>query len=86
VSRLNEFIDRSPSRLVREDIQALARFAQRLTVDPYDVPAERDMAGEWHCIIGRSVTVPGYDLCVGYQILDARRAVYVIAFYGQPRH
>jgi len=52
VSRINEFINRSPSRLVSEAIQALAQFAQRLTVDPYDVPAERDMAGEWHCVIG----------------------------------
>ena len=60
----------------------LIRFAQRLEIDPYDVPAERDSVGEWHCTIGESVSIPGYTLGVGYRIADARRLVEVISFYG----
>lgn len=60
----------------------LISFAQRLEVDPYDVPAVRDSTGEWHCTIGESLHFPGYKLCVGYLILDAWRSVNVIRFYG----
>lgn len=60
----------------------LIRFAQRLEIDPYDVPAERDSVGEWHCTIGESASIPDYTLGVSYRIVDARRLVEVISFYG----
>lgn len=65
-----------------EDVLMLIRFAQRLEIDPYDVPAERDPTGEWHCVIGESVSVPDYTLGVSYRIADARRLVEIISFYG----
>lgn len=79
-SRIEEFIERVP--LADEDVRMLISFAQRLEIDPYDVPAERDSVGEWHCTLGESVSIPGYNLGVGYRIADARRSVEVISFYG----
>lgn len=79
-SRIEEFIERVP--LAGEDVRTLIRFAQRLEIDPYDVPGERDAVGEWHCTIGEALSIPGYTLGVSYRIADARRTVEVISFYG----
>ena len=62
----------------------LGDFVRRLRIDPYDLPVERDSAGEWHCDIGLSAVRPNYLLTVSYLISDDRREVNVISFYGRP--
>ena len=62
------------------DVETLLRFAQRLTIDPFDMPAERDGMGEFYCRIGPSRAHPGHDLAAGYRIDEAYRTVDVISF------
>jgi len=66
--------------LVKADIEALFQFARRLTIDPFDVPAESDSTGEFYCRIGHSKTYSGKDLTAGYRIDESYRTVEVISF------
>lgn len=67
-SRIEEFIERVP--LAGENVRMLIRFAQRLEIDPYDVPDERDSVGERHCA-KESLTKragSGFWNCTNYRI------------------
>lgn len=79
VSRSREFA--AQYRLDLRDRQALARFAQRIHIDPYDIWAERDSTGEWQGFVGESTTHPGFEMWAGYIVYDSRRQVNVISFF-----
>ena len=81
-SRITEFLDRE--NLDEQDAIALAKFAKRLTIDPYDTLAQQSHDGEWVHHIGPSVTRPDRALAIAYRINDPYRYVEVIsAFYTQ---
>lgn len=77
-ARIADFVQRQ--RLGDADVETLLQFAQRLTIDPFDMPVERDGMGEFYCRIGPSQTHPGQDLAAGYRIDEAYRTVDVISF------
>ena len=77
-ARIKEFAQRQ--RLRDADAETLLQFAQRLTIDPWDVGAERDQTGESFSRLGPSATDPSRDLAVGFRIDDAHRTVDVISF------
>ena len=83
-ARIREFLDREDDH-AEQDAIALAKFAGRLTIDPYDTLAERSLDGEWVHRIGRSVTRPDRALAIAYRIDDSYRQVNVISvFYTHP--
>ena len=77
-ARLDEFIGRKS--LNEADAQLIVDFVLRLIIDPFDVPANKDRVGEWHCRIGQSSTFPGSTLAVTFQIDRDYRYVSVIPF------
>ena len=81
-SRITAFLDReNPDE---QDVIALSKFAERLTIDPYDTLAKMSHDGEWVHHIGPSVTRPDRALAIAYWINDPYRYVEVIsAFYTQ---
>lgn len=62
------------------DVRTLHQFANRLTIDPFDLRADRDNTGEMYCRIAQSATYTAHDLAVGYRIDMAHRTVEVISF------
>ena len=82
-ARIRDFLDRE--NLAEQDAIALRRFANRLTIDPYDTLAEKSLDGEWVHRIGQSVTRPDRALAIAYRIDDSYRYVQVISvFYTHP--
>ena len=77
-ARIADFAQRQS--LGDADVKTLLQFAQRLTIDPFDMPAERDGMGEFYCRIGPSQAHPSQDLAAGYRIDEAYRTVDVISF------
>lgn len=77
-SRIKTLVDQK--HFSGADIDLLLDFARQLTIDPYDVFADRDQAGEFYCILGSSRTYRGTALAVGYRIDDAYRTVEVISY------
>ena len=77
-SRIKTLVDRQ--RLSGADMDLLLDFARQLTMDPYDVIAERDQAGEFYCMLGPSSTYPGTALVAGYRIDDSHCTVEVISY------
>lgn len=78
-ARIDEFVERETA--VEEDIFELARFVGRLSIDPFDILAEKSLDGEWVHHIGESATRPGRSLAVGYRIDEPHRFVDVISFF-----
>lgn len=81
-ARVDEFITRKA--LNEADARAIVNFVRRLELDPFDVPANKDDVGEWHCRIGPSTTAPGNTLAVSYQIDKDFRYVNIISFEIYP--
>ena len=81
-ARLDEFIRRRS--LNEADAQTLVDFVRRMVIDPFDVPANKDHVGEWHCRVGPSTTAPGNTLAVSYQIDRDFRYVNIISFELYP--
>lgn len=77
-ARIADFVQRQS--LGGADVETLLQFAQRLTIDPFDMRAERDGIGEFYCRIGPSQAHPDRDLAAGYRIDEAYRTVDVISF------
>ena len=82
-ARIRDFLDREDP--AEPDAIALTKFADRLTIDPYDTLAERSLDGEWVHRIGPSATRPDRALAIAYWIDDSYRQVQVISiFYTYP--
>ena len=77
-SRIKTLVDQK--HLSGADVDLLLDFARRLTIDPYDVVADRDQVGEFYCKLGSSSTDPSAAFAVGYRIDDSHRTVEVISF------
>ena len=77
-ARVNEFLSRRA--LNEADVEAIRTAIRRLGIDPFDIPANKDLVGEWHYRIGPSTTVPGSTLAMTYRIDRDYRYVDIISF------
>ena len=81
-ARIDDFITRKS--LNDADAQTIIQFVRRVVIDPFDVPANKDHVGEWHCRIGPSSTYGGSTLAVSFRIDRDYRYVHIISFEVYP--
>ena len=81
-ARVDEFI--TIKSLDRADATGVVNLVRRLEIDPFDVPATKDLVGEWHSRIGPSSTYPGSTLAVSFRIDRDYRYVDIISFEIYP--
>ena len=77
-ARVDEFLSRRS--LDDADVEAIRAAIRRLEIDPFDIPVNKDLVGEWHYRIGPSATVPGSTLAMTYRIDRDYRYVDIISF------